>query len=678
MITARESQPDLRTLGRRVSPQRGSEAQNKNRTLSARSQDRFWHSELTAAAASERRALKAETAGLRTLHLARLDRGEPGVPEIARDVEIDFGADEAKAFNEQAEAARQRHGLRQVLRFATQDDIASLLMTVRQRDGLPPDQDEPARLVPLPQTGSERPRLITLPKIGNEPVRLITLEKVADEIRQARRRDPAAVVAEQPKLRALLDGAEDDPAQRDLAISVSLELQKELGIPETERRVLTQQGLADLTAQIESAPPAQRAPLLQQVKKSYGAHYERVLSELEIARLDPTTLALARRLDDPVAVQRLGAVQGKTRAALTEGLDPTEVQVVSERVRAAVPGSQAPAAERIALARYQQTGDRDDAVSLAYATLGVEGSDTLVGSEEDDVGLEPTSDEPGASGFTASDRAAQRRRGGSAPGRQTEKLPEGELDRLERRYRDLVDRGRLLGWEFASGNLQHFLDGSGEPRTFSAETLRAFDAVTDAEAVNRRRFDRDWTREDSVVHQRIAELNDGDSVVIELTPEMRAEPGGKGDPDKRKDQPIWSRRIWLSRKPRNALGLGSPEPNSEFELFFGSGNSELQSEGRFRATRDGDTVTVRGRVEHHWKDTYDWHEGLAARIPFLGTIDDDDAVALEKAGRGKSFEMTGTWFQDVTVTLQMVDGKPTDPRIEWGPILENEGRQPSP
>ena len=202
-------------------------------------------SELTAAEASEGRALKAETAGLRTLHLAQLDRGEPGVPDIDRDVEIDFGAEEARAFNEQAEAARQRHRLRQRWHLAPEAEIAEGLEAAEAKG-----DPGPARTV-------------------------------ADEIRAQRRRDPAAVVAEDPKLRALLDGAEDDPAQRELATGVSLELQKELGIPEIERRVLTQQGLADLTAQIEAAPPAQRAALLRQIKESYGAHYDRVLSELK-------------------------------------------------------------------------------------------------------------------------------------------------------------------------------------------------------------------------------------------------------------------------------------------------------------------------------------------------------------------------------------------------------------
>ena len=302
-------------------------------------------SELTAAEANERRALKAETAGLRTLHLARLERGEPGVPDIDRDMEIDFGADEARAFREQAESARQRHRLRRQWRLAPESEIAAGLEQFEASGG-----PAPARTV-------------------------------AEEIRAARRRDPAAVVAEDPKLRALLDGAEDEPAQRELTTSVSLELQKELGIPEDDRRVLTQKGLADLVAQIEVAPPAQRAPLLQQIKESYGAHYDRVLSELEDARLDPTTLALARRLDDPVAARRLAALQGKTRAELTEGLDPAEAKAVADAAHAAVPGPLAPAAEGLALTRYQQTGDQDDAVAVARETVG---EDALAGGDDPD------------------------------------------------------------------------------------------------------------------------------------------------------------------------------------------------------------------------------------------------------------------------------------------------------
>ena len=175
---------------------------------------------------------------------------------------------------------------------------------------------------------------------------------------------------------------------------IGLEPKTDLGISDTDRRVLPRQGRTDLTAQIEAAPPVQRAPLLQQIKDSYGAHYNRALSELEGARLDPTTLALGRRLDDPVAARRLAALQGKTRAALTEGLDPTEANAVAEAARAAVPGPLAPAAERVALDWYRRTGDQDDALALARETVVGEGGDTLTGDDStDDLAEEITQED---------------------------------------------------------------------------------------------------------------------------------------------------------------------------------------------------------------------------------------------------------------------------------------------
>ena len=201
--------------------------------------------------------------------------------------------------------------------------------------------------------------------------------------------------------------------------------------------------------------------------------------------------------------------------------------------------------------------------------------------------------------------------------------------------------------------------------------MRAFGAVIDAEEFNRNRFDDDWTNEDAVVYQKIAGLADGESVTIALTPEMKAKKNGKFDQMLIKNQPIWSRAIKLSKNPMNALGLGSLEPRSEFELFFGSGNSQLTSEGRFVATRNADIVTVRGQVTHSWNDTYDWHEGLSVFIPPMGRVKDDDAVALENAGRAKSFEMSASWSQSVEITLQIVEGELRNPQIEWGAIVDD-------
>ena len=89
------------------------------------------------------------------------------------------------------------------------------------------------------------------------------------------------------------------------------------------------------------------------------------------------------------------------------------------------------------------------------------------------------------------------------------------------------------------------------------------------------------------------------------------------------------------------------------------------------ATRNADVVTVRGRVTHSWNDTYDWHKGLSAYIPSVGTVKDDDAVALENAGRAKSFEMSASWSQSVEVTLRIVEGEPRNPQIEWGAIVDD-------
>ena len=375
--------------------------------------------------------------------------------------------------------------------------------------------------------------------------------------------------------------------------------------------------------------------LLKDLKARYGRHFGRLAGELREARLDPVTLAMAERLDDPLALRRLERLAGRSRADLIEGLDPGDAKRLTDAARRGPPPELAPVFAGLALDRYRQSQDLDDAVAVAAEALGVVGADGA-----------PTS---------------------------TRDVPysESELDDLVKQYLDLANRATFLGWTFASGNLRHFLEASGLPRVFLADTIRAFDVVTDAEEFNRNRFDNDWTNKDAVVYKKIAALADGESITIELTPEVKVKKSGKFDLKLIKNQPIWSRAINLSKKPMNALGLRSHEPGSDSELFFGSGDSNVTSEGWFVATRNADVVTVRGRVTHSWNDTYDWHKGLSVYIPSVGTVKDDDAVALENAGRAKSFEMSASWSQSVEVTLRIVEGEPRNPQIEWGAIVDD-------
>ena len=384
---------------------------------------------------------------------------------------------------------------------------------------------------------------------------------------------------------------------------------------------------------------------------------------------------MAERLDDPLALRRLERLLGRPRADLTEGLDPGDVRslidVARRGARRGLSPELAPVFAGLALDRYRQSQDIEDAVAVASEALGVVGAGAPLIGQENRLASVSAPMEAKADSLSAHDRAIQWQSRGKQPSARDVSYSEPELDRLEKRYWDLVACARGLGWTFAGGNLRHFLLGSGLTRVFPADTMRAFGAVIDAEEFNRNRFDDDWTNEDAVVYEKIAGLADGESVTMALTPEMKAKKNGKFDQMLIRNQPIWARAIKISKNPMNALGLGSLKPRSEFELFFGSGNSELTSEGRFVATRNADIVTVRGQVTHSWNDTYDWHEGLSVFIPSVGRVKDDDAVALENAGRAKSFEMSASWSQSVEVTLQIVEGEPRNPQIEWGAIVDD-------
>ena len=326
--------------------------------------------ELESALALEERAARAETAALEALHLERLGRGEAGLPDLEGDIRAERGAAAARAFAEASAAARRRHLLSLRYRSAPLSEIEAAL-AAETPDGAP---------------GGHGP---------NDSTRRSLLEEVTGEILAERRRDPAAAVADHPWLKALEEEDPDDPERRPergaVLGSLRLELQGALGIAEGARRLLTRRELAALTGAIEATPGGARVALLKDLKARYGRHFGRLAGELREARLDPVTLAMAERLDDPLALRRLERLAGRSRADLSEGLDPGDVKRLTDAARRGPPPELAPVFAGLALDRYRQSQDLDDAVAVAAEALGVDpaaasdlGRDGLIGGSGDD------------------------------------------------------------------------------------------------------------------------------------------------------------------------------------------------------------------------------------------------------------------------------------------------------
>lgn len=239
-----------------------------------------------------------------------------------------------------------------------------------------------------------------------------------------------------------------------------------------------------------------------------------------------------------------------------------------------------------------------------------------------------------------------------------------KIDRLEEKFREFPSKARRFGAEFAAENMEFYLSGKGGIKWIPKSRIRSFWTVKESEAKNIQRFindflaledmkdiDEDKREGESYVFSKIRQLKDGESILIK----RRNQPGEKalaGDP-------VWDRGVILS-------GWPTPTKLADSDLFYGSGDSHIHSEGEFLVKREGNVVKIEGTVKHEWRDDYNWNENQSARIPGVGHIPDSEGQALEDHGRGKSFKLRSTWSQKVTGTLELRNGKTVNPRIRWG------------
>ena len=192
-------------------------------------------------------------------------------------------------------------------------------------------------------------------------------------------------------------------------------------------------------------------------------------------------------------------------------------------------------------------------------------------------------------------------------------LSETELDEIEARFRDMIQRARdEEGADVAADNLEYFLAGSGAKKIISVSWLRSFSEVLEAESRNESRF------ENSLIDKADG-MKDGETKTF---------------------TDFWDAQL-----------IGGITT----ELYYASGTSTINSTGEFSLTRSGDIVTITGTVKHHWHDSYDWHPGLSAWIPGFGSISDSDGLMMQSCRGAKPFEMEADWTKTVGGTVKIMD-----------------------
>lgn len=222
--------------------------------------------------------------------------------------------------------------------------------------------------------------------------------------------------------------------------------------------------------------------------------------------------------------------------------------------------------------------------------------------------------------------------------------PLGPVDRSERYMRRMADRFRRTGRTLAADNLQHYLDGGGKARLLSDFEVERHRPVLDAEADNRKRFERETflgATGSKEFNSRLAQLRSGAAPAREWM-------------DLGADK--WDRDVTWGKNLLQWLIPGGGD--DDFAVAIGS--SKIRSRGQFEGRRlDDDRIELRGTVIHApvRKEAVGGKEGRRAGelYDFNWGPGTNEARHLEGAGRAKPFLVK--WFRPERVTATLERGR---------------------
>lgn len=205
----------------------------------------------------------------------------------------------------------------------------------------------------------------------------------------------------------------------------------------------------------------------------------------------------------------------------------------------------------------------------------------------------------------------QLKKNGSKGNKSSPSTLTGKTDQqIIKKYKNYIKWARKAGYEQAADNLEHFLSAKGDLKKIPVSWLKSYDSVNDAEKLNHERFKTDTLRKE----------------IISIK---------KGQTKKVED--YWDN------------SLTAYDYN---DLFYASGTSTIRSRGKFTLKHTSSKVEIDGVIQHDWYDYYDWHAGLAAWIPFYGSIPDTYGQQLVNNGKAAEFDMRAVWHYQVKGTYQ--------------------------
>jgi hypothetical protein len=214
------------------------------------------------------------------------------------------------------------------------------------------------------------------------------------------------------------------------------------------------------------------------------------------------------------------------------------------------------------------------------------------------------------------------------------------LDKIEARYRDLVQKGYSVNANEAADNLKRFLDGSGTPKYVSYT----------------------WLNSQAVVKRASGQVRDAYISRFKAIGERQSTTNaGNGS-----ETQVFNDSVTKDYSTKNALF----DLEFGFELAAASGAGNVQGVTKSidisRKTKDSpfgklSTASVSANIEYYWYDDYNWNAGSEARfdIPGLGTFYDAEANLLVKYRSAMPYELYSGWDQKLTVTT--VVGKKKTP-----------------
>ncbi|WP_299768419.1 RHS repeat-associated core domain-containing protein [uncultured Pseudoteredinibacter sp.] len=136
-------------------------------------------------------------------------------------------------------------------------------------------------------------------------------------------------------------------------------------------------------------------------------------------------------------------------------------------------------------------------------------------------------------------------------------------------------------------------------------------------------FDSEWLRNHPEVIQ--AEIHNID--LIDKRVEKTGESLGKGE------------------STRLSVYANASITPADDDFYYASGTSTLTSTANIRVAKDAQgRISATGQISHTWRDRYDWHDDLGAKLPRGNLIVSDKTMnKLKNSGRGKEFEMRSWW-----------------------------------